>query len=405
WTGDLGGSLGGGRIEMLGRKDFQVKIRGHRVETGEIETALLTHDAVSETAILIKEEKGDNYLCAYIVPRKKIQVMALRLHLMEQLPEYMLPSHFTLLDKMPLTPTGKIDRKALPEPQTGDLEQPFKPAETPTEKKLVEIYAGVLDIDAGTIGLDSDFFQLGGHSLRGITVTLKIHKELNVKVQLPELFANSTIRKLAAIIDSARQDGYQSIEVAPESPHYPLSPAQKRLYIIQQMEAAATAYNITIVVRLEGELDHRKVEHSFRQLVDRHESFRTTFHMENGEPLQKIHKDVPFKIRYTDATGSKQGEQTEREIKKNICTFNLEKAPLLRVGLIKIAAETALPEKNIPEEKPETGNDGQYILMVDMHHIISDGTSMTILVREFMALYQGETLPPLRLQYKDYAAW
>jgi len=381
-TGDLARWLPDGNIEFLGRIDHQVKIRGFRIELGEVESQLLKHEAVKEVVVAAREDKsGNKYLCAYITAGKVLTVSELRGYLRKELPDYMVPSYFVQLGKMPLTPNGKIDRKALPEPDgsigTG---AEYEAPRNWMEEKLVGIWQEVLG--AEKIGIGDNFFDLGGHSIKATSMVLKIHKQMNVEVPLREVFKTPTIKGLSKYIRQQEKNIYASIEPVEEKEHYVSSSAQKRLYTLQQFDLSSTGYNIPGVMEIEGKLDAARLEDVFRKLVNRHEAFRTSFKLIGEEVVQKIHKEAELEIEHKAA----REEDVEEILRSFIRPFDLSKAPLIRVGLIKLH-----PEK--------------HILMYDMHHIISDGTSMGILMKEFAGLYEGKTLPELRLQYKDYAAW
>jgi len=392
-TGDLCRWLPDGTIEFLGRIDHQVKIRGFRIELGEIESRLSNHEEVKEAVVLARGE-GDRYLCAYIVVSKRGETSVdqtpsmakkLREYLSHSLPDYMIPAYFTVIEKIPLTANGKIDIKALPETvfQEDESGTGYAPR-NPIEEKLAEIWAEVLEreVPAG-IGIDDNFFELGGHSLKATALAGKIHKELNVKISLAEIFITPTIRGLAEYIKSAARDKYAFIGPAEQKEYYALSSAQKRLYILQQMELASTAYNIPefIPLTMVKETWLEKLEKTFIKLIERHESLRTSFQMVDEQPVQKVH----------DSVGSR-GEplcsplEVEGFMHKFVRPFDLAKAPLLRAALVR------------------TGED-ECLLLVDMHHIISDGVSHEVLKKDFIALYEGEELPLLRIQYKDFSQW
>jgi amino acid adenylation domain-containing protein len=389
-TGDLARWLPDGNIEFLGRMDHQVKIRGFRIELGEIESRLLSREEIKETVVLAKEkEDGEKYLCAYIVtgdrddPGGDSGTGELREYLNRLLPDYMVPSFFMKLDRMPLTPNGKINREALPVPDFKNDAPKYTAPRDAVERKLVEIWSQVLAIEKEKIGIDDNFFQLGGHSLRATILVSKIHKEFTVKVPLAEVFRVPTVRLLSGYIKGGDRYEYLPVEAAEKRDYYVLSSQQKRLYILQQMEEDNISYNLPMVVRLEGELNKEKFEKVFMQLIDRHESLRTSFGMMAEEPVQLVHDHVKFEIEYySSATGA----VGDRSLKYFPRPFDLSKAPLLRVGLI------------------ESGRE-QHILMLDMHHIITDGTSQEIFTQEFMALYGGKELPALRLQYNDFSGW
>jgi len=382
WTGDMGRLLEDDSIEFMGRKDFQIKIRGFRVELGEIESQLLKHPLVKEAVVLGKEDLGgEKYLCAYIVGHEKLPVLEIKEYLKKELPEYMIPSYFIQLDEMPLTPNGKLDRKALPTPDKNmNIRAEYEPPRNEIEEKLVNIWEEVLGID--NIGINHSFFELGGHSLKATNMAAKIFRELNVEVPLREIFKTPTIKGIAEYIKGMEENIYASIAAIEEKEYYPASSAQKRIYTLQQFEIKSTAYNMPKIMIIEGMLDKKRLEGSFKKLIERHESLRTSFELIDEAIVQKVHKEAAFSVDYIEI-----GEgQTDEIVKGYIKPFDLGKAPLLRVGLIKLAED-------------------KHILMADMHHIISDGVSMGILTKEFAELYGGKELPELRIQYKDYAAW
>ncbi|UCH93753.1 MAG: amino acid adenylation domain-containing protein [Candidatus Aminicenantes bacterium] len=414
-TGDLARWNAERQMEFAGRMDQQVKIRGFRIETGEIENRLLHYPGIKEAIVIARtDETGDPYLCAYMVPandyenEKKINVSDLDLYLSTCLPNYMIPSKYVIRDKLPVTSSGKVDRKSLPDPQWEDITGDYTPPQTPLQKSLIRIWADILGIDKSHIGIDSNFFQLGGHSLKATILFTRIHKELNIQVPLAEIFTSQTIRKLSRFIEGAAKNRFTPIKAIEEKEYYTLSSAQKRLYILQQMELSDTLYNMPQVIPLPGEWDIQKIENIFRKLIRRHESLRTDFHIIDGEPVQRIHKEVQFEIEYYDMKeveveekhleGTKGPAPLSKEpaarspqpaaalISSFSRSFDLSRAPLVRIGLINM-------------------DKGRHILMVDMHHIITDGFSQANLEREFAALLAEKKLPSLRLQYKDYAEW
>ena len=378
-TGDLGRILQTGDVEILGRADFQVKLRGMRIELGEIENQLLQL-GVKEAVVVAKEdEDGQKFLCAYYISASELTPGELREKLARELPEYMVPAYFIQLAKMPLTPNGKIDRKALPQPEMGTGVEYIAP-ETSTEEVLVQIWTEVLGTE--NIGVQHNFFDLGGHSLKAATIVTKIHKELNVDVPLKEIFLNPTIKQLAASIETAEENLYASIKPTPEREYYPVSSAQRRIYVLNQLEQGSLSYNFPRVLTVSGNLERERLENSIKALIQRHETLRSSFHTINGEIVQKIHPETNFQLTYSEAAK----DQVQSLVREFFQPFNLEKAPLLRVGLIHVAGEDD-------------------VLLFDTHHIISDGTSMDILVRDFVCLYEGQELPHLPIQYKDFAVW
>ncbi|MCP5104799.1 MAG: non-ribosomal peptide synthetase, partial [bacterium] len=291
------------------------------------------------------------------------------------LPDYMIPSFFVPLEELPLSLSGKMNRLLLPEPGIRSGREYVAPRDG-IEKKLVELWSVVLGVEKDKIGIDDNFFELGGHSLKGMMLSSKIHRELKVNLSLGDIFKFPVIRKLSKCIKEASEDEFLSIEAVEKSEYYKLSSAQKRFYVLAQMNFTGTDYNMPMCYQLEDP-DIQRLEAVFRQLIRRHETFRTFFIVVNEEPVQKILDIVEFEI---ETLPSSTG------LDDFIRPFDLREAPLLRVGLI-------------------DRGDRNYLLMIDMHHIISDGGSMGLFLQEVLALYRGEALNVLKLQYKDFARW
>jgi len=299
-----------------------------------------------------------------------------------------------------------VDRKALPEPKKETFDAVYKAPRNKREDTLAAVWAGILNIKKETIGIDNNFFELGGHSLNATLLISRIHKELRVKIPLIEIFQRQTIRELAEYIKHAQEEKYEGIKPAEKKEYYSLSSAQSRLYFLQRMDMESTAYHIHRVIPLGKNIQKNKLESALKKLVARHESLRTSFILVNEVPVQKIHDTVEFEIERYEPVGSGQwaigsrGEPlcspgapfhhssliTHHFVRAFIRPFDLAKAPLIRSALIKL-------------------QDGNHIWMVDMHHIVSDGTSVTILSQDFTALYRDEQLEPLRLHYKDFSIW
>jgi amino acid adenylation domain-containing protein len=392
-TGDLARQLPDGNIEFLERLDNQVKLRGFRIEMGEIETQLLKLDEINEAVVLAKtEDSGDKYLCAYIVTGNALppDIPAIKEKLSQNLPEFMIPAYFVPLEKIPLTVNGKIHHKALPDPEI-IAGKDHVPPRNELETKLAEIWADVLKVNKEVIGINANFFELGGHSLKATVLITRIHKELNVKVTMVELFRNQTIAELSAYITNAGPDKFVSIEPVETKEYYRLSSAQQRMYIMQQLDPGAIGYNISGASYIPRNFPPHRLEYLFQKLIHRHESFRTSIEEVNEKPMQRIHKDADFKIEYHKLPLVEEVDANHREIQKIIKNFvrpfDLGKPPFLRVGLI----ANAHRENNI--------------LLLDMHHIISDLVSHRVLSEELVKIYNGVELPPLKLQYKDYAQW
>jgi amino acid adenylation domain-containing protein len=381
-TGDLARVRFGRNIEFLGRIDLQVKIRGYRIELGEIENQILNVGGIKEVVVVVKEdETDDRFLCAYIVSDVKVNILALKESLGKELPDYMIPTYFVQVDNIPLTENGKIDKRALPDVDMEPGEDFVAPGDE-VESALAAIWSGVLAFDYDKIGINDNFFLLGGHSLRATILVSMIHKTLDVKIPFSVIFETPTIKGLADYIKSVKKDKYAAVEPVAKKDYYALSHGQKRVYVLQQMEEGNISYNGPEMVILEGNLEKEKLEDVFRKLIRRHESLRTSIELIDDEPFQKIHEEVDFVLEYFEASR----EKARKLVKSFVKPFDLGKAPLLRVRLIKVV---------------ET----KHILMVDMHHIISDGTSQEIFINDFLNLYSGKELPPLRIQYKDYSEW
>ncbi len=381
-TGDLGRFTAQGAIKVLGRIDFQVKLRGFRIELGEIETALLQHYAVNEAIVIARlDEKNDNYLCAYIVSNQAVSSEDLREYLFSELPDYMVPRYFIFLEKMPLASSGKIDRRQLPEP--GKVLDPGSAYVAPAneiEEKIAAIWQEVLKIEK--IGVNDNFTELGGHSLLIMSITAKIHRELNVELQLTDIFDNPTIKELSRLVMESQQTIFSAIEPVEEKEYYPLSSAQKRLFFLEQLENIGATYNMPMAVILNQEPDKKKFEKTIQALITRHETLRTSFALINNEAVQRVHLSVDFEIQEIQSNS----RSIDQIIKNSKCPFDLSRPPLIR---IRTAA--------LPEEK--------FLLMFEMHHIIGDGISMGILLNDFGLLYNQEKLPPLKIQYKDFSSW
>ncbi|MCP5049904.1 MAG: AMP-binding protein, partial [bacterium] len=296
-TGDLARWLPDGNIEFLGRIDHQVKIRGFRIELGEIENRLLMHPGIKEAVVVspVNREK-ERYLAAYIVAEKDLEPVELNEFLSRHLPGYMVPSYFIPMEKIPFTPSGKPDRKALPEPSAAAAGGSYTPPQNEIQSRLVSMWADLLDMEKDNIGIDANFFEIGGDSLKAINLIAIMHKELKVSISIKEFFDSSTIAGVARSISGAGVLEFRSLEPVEKREYYPLSSAQKRLYILRQMDERSVFYNIPHVMTLEGNVDMGKLGDCFRQLVSRHESLRTSFHMIGNQPVQRVHDRVEFEI-------------------------------------------------------------------------------------------------------------
>ncbi|MDK4204458.1 amino acid adenylation domain-containing protein [Bacillus velezensis] len=369
-TGDIARWTEDGLVEWLGRSDGQVKVRGYRIEPGEIEAAIRRIDGIREAAVTARTEHGETALYAYIEGRKSDDVRA---ELATRLPAYMMPAQFIEMSEWPVTPSGKLDRRALPAPGGSADRQAYTAPRNVTEMKLCALWEEVLK--NGPVGIRDHFFERGGHSLKATALVSRIAKEFGVQVPLQDIFARPTVEELASVIQDLEESPYEAIQPAKKQDTYPVSSAQKRMYVLQQLEDGGVGYNMPAVLELTGPLDRGRLEETFRQLIERHESLRTSFETgPDGEPVQRIHDSVPFQL--------DEAESADAFVRP----FCLEEAPLFRAALVK-------------------ESDERHLLLTDMHHIISDGVSVNTLIKEFGELYAGRSLAPMRLQYKDYAVW
>ncbi|KAF6616295.1 amino acid adenylation domain-containing protein, partial [Paenibacillus sp. EKM102P] len=359
-TGDLARWMPDGNIEYLGRIDHQVKIRGYRIELGEVEAQILKVEDVQEVIVLAQaDEQGQNQLVAYYVAEREVSAGELRSLLGEELPNYMVPSFLVQLEQMPLTPNGKIDRKALPAPE-GSLQTgaDYVAPRTWVEVKLAQIWQDVLGLTQA--GVKENFFEIGGHSLRATTLASKIHKELNKPLPLRSIFEAPTIEQLAVVLEQLDQVTYASIPVTEERSFYPLSSAQKRLYVLHQFDPQDVNYNMPSVLQVNGPLDVKRVEDVFRQLIARHATLRTRFDLIDSEPMQWVEDTVPFEVEYTKVQAEGATTDTDTRVNKEVqelvsCfvrPFDLQAAPLLRVGLVDLGVSGA-------------GQEPQHVLMLD----------------------------------------
>ena len=398
-TGDLGRFLPDGNIELLGRIDRQVKIRGMRVELDEIENVLLKFPSVKEAVVVLREISEQNgFLVGLITATEAGRsapepdgtfIPGLKQYLSERLPAYMVPADIVLVEEIPRKINGKVDYDKISD-LVEHLKTEYTAPENPVEKKLAVIWSELLGFQR--IGIHNSFFELGGNSLNMMSLIVKIHKEFNLRITLGEVFKNNTIQKQAQFIMAAARDKYAAIENVEKKEYYPLSSAQKRLYILQQMELNNVNYNLPTAVIFREAPQKEKLLNIFKKLITRHESLRTSFHMITDRPVQIINEAVDITVDFHNAgTAAREKDSGEYNLEIDewenhfVKPFDLSHAPLLRVTVI-----------NLGEE---------YLLLVDMHHIISDRSAQKILVKDFTGLYLGEELPQLRLQYKDYSQW
>ena len=394
-TGDMVKYLPDGNIEFIGRVDDQVKIRGYRIELGEIESVMNQCEQVQQAVVLAREDsQGNKRLVAYVVPHADFERDALISALKEKLPEYMVPSLFVELETLPLTANGKVDRKALPDPDAGELlkNQYVAPAND-TESRLAAIWQDVLEVDQ--VGINDDFFELGGHSLLAVRLISAIRKEFAVEMPIGDIFDYPTVRMLSAQL-SEGTDAEVLASIKPTIPrpeHIPLSFSQERLWFIDQLEGSVQ-YHVPAVLRLNGKLNNEALTHALETIVDRHETLRTVFRQEDGKPYQFVKPTGQWRLEEADSTNYVYDRAALQTYLKEIINepFDLTRDHMIRAHLLNLKKD-------------------EHLLVVNLHHIASDGWSRSILVREVVELYsafvenRNPRLVPLPVQYADYALW
>ncbi len=400
-TGDLGRVLKDGNFEFLGRKDQQVKIRGIRVELREIENLLLDHPLVKEAAVVDRDdESGNKCLCAYVVCAKDVDVSALKDYLALSLPDYMAPSFFMIMRALPRTTTGKIDRRALPSiaKARAAAGRAYIGPRTPVEEALAQIWSQILGLEK--IGVDKNFFEIGGRSLTATQVISQVNAAFDVELPLQAMFEFPTLGDMAGRVEIALRGRHKfkapAITRADRGQRMPLSYAQQRLWFVEQLDPGSASYNIPLAVRLKGRLNGAALRQSINEVVRRHEALRMVFSTYEGRPIQEIQPAGEIDLPIVDLSGLAGGEReaaARRMVEKEAGRgFDLSSGPVLRVMLGKLEEE-------------------DHVLAVTMHHIVSDGWSTVIWTKDVALLYEaycrGERspLPELVLQYVDFAAW
>jgi amino acid adenylation domain-containing protein len=406
-TGDVARYRADGNLEFLGRVDQQVKVRGFRIELGEVEARLVEHPGVQTAVVVVREDSpGEKRLVAYVVSEAaQPAVDGLRAYLKAVLPEYMVPGVFVFLERLPLTPNGKVDRNALPVPEVvGQLQRWYVAPRTLTEELLVGIWAEVLGLER--VGLHDHFFELGGHSLLATHVVSRLRSLFEVELPVRSVFESPTVAELAQAVERARVEGAglqaPPLVRVPRAGELPLSYAQERLWFLDQLEPGSAAYNMPGALRVRGELDRVAFARAMNEIVRRHEVLRTTFAVVDGQPVQVMVPALTLSIPTVDLSAlpeeSREAEVRHLAIEEAQRPFDLAVGPLLRVRLLDLGG---CAERGEPEQ----------VLLFTLHHIVSDGWSEDVLVREFATLYeafsqgQASPLPELPIQYADYAVW
>ena len=409
-SGDVARRRADGELEFLGRVDDQVKVRGHRIELGEIESTLTRLPGVAQAAVVLRRAGGENRLVAHVVPEAAgtdLGPDVLRAAAAEVLPDYMVPSAFSLLDRLPLTANGKIDRKALPDVDwAGQSGTGYTAPGTATEEILAGVWAGLLGLER--VGIHDNFFRVGGDSISGIRLISRIADATGVRMPARALFDHPTIAAFGAALDAATAGGGSAadrITPAPREGELPLSYAQRRLWFLNEFDPGGSEYNSGGALRLSGPLDVAALRTALDALVHRHESLRTVFASRSGEPVQVIRPPHPVELPVADLRGmdpDARDAEVERLLSEGVQQpFALDEGPLLRLLLVALG----------PEE---------HVLLLAIHHIVTDAWSTSVITRELGLLYHAALdgpgasaaeiagsadLPELPVQYADFAVW
>src|SRR5215213_7516873 len=395
-TGDLGRYRENGEIEYLGRADQQVKVRGYRIELGEIEEVLCEQEGVRQAAAVVRESEVGQQLVAYVCG-EAVSGAALRERVREKLPEYMVPQLVVMLEELPLLPNGKVDRRRLQELEVARAEV-RQGARTAIEELVCGIWAEVLRLEQ--VGVEEDFFDLGGHSLLATQVMSRVREVFGVEVPLRRLFETPPVAGLAQSVSVELQNGsglkLPEIKPAPDSAEPSLSFAQHRLWFLNQLEPDSVAYNMPIAVRMIGRLDVAALEQSVNEIVRRHKAVRTTFRDRMGQPVPIVSEVQEVEVSIIDLSPLSEAERNadllRRARREARLPFDLTEGPLLRTTLLRLSDE-------------------EHVFLITLHHIISDGWSLGVFIREVVALYEGfltatpARLPELPIQYQSFAHW
>jgi acyl carrier protein len=400
-TGDLARYLPDGNLEYLGRNDFQVKIRGFRIELGEIEARLSEHALVRDAVVEARDTGDEKRLAAYVIPADETietdeLVAALRAHLATTLPDYMVPAAFVRMGAWPLTPNGKLDRKALPAPDDeAYARREYEAPQGEIEQTLAGLWRELLQIER--VGRQDDFFELGGHSLTATRLLARIRQALGVELPVATVFARSTLMTLAQAVAEASATAQALLPIAPTPRDgvLPLSFAQQRLWFLAQLEGVSATYHIPVALRLRGALDRAALRRALDAVLARHEGLRSVFVAVDGQPqVRLLPETTGLSLIEHDLRGREDASLELARLSKEEARapFDLAQGPLIRGRLVQLAED-------------------DHVMLLTQHHIVSDGWSIGVLSRELTTLYQAfqqdqaNPLPRLTIQYPDYAAW
>lgn len=377
-SGDLARYRSDGNIEFLGRIDFQVKIRGFRIEPEEIEGVMLQYNSIREAVVVPrKDAQGMDYLCGYYTTSAKPEKKAFHDFLAKVLPDYMIPAFLIYMEHMPIATSGKIDKHKLPEPSVHrNIEKPANGV----EDALVEFWKEILGLEE--MGVTENFFDLGGHSLKITQLQSKINEFFHADINFSTLFKHPEIRQQAILIKKARKVSVDTIEQIPNQDYYPVSSAQKRLVFWEEMADTGLMNNIPLIIRFRGRVDEEKISQALDRIIGRHEALRTSFDIIRGEAVQIIHPGIRYKKKIIEL----QEDKFQDYLQHFIQPFDIRKAPLFRIVLVKFNAES-------------------YALLMDFHHCIFDGSSFVLFFNELGDIYSEHAPGPLRIQYRDFSDW
>ena len=383
-TGDFVRWLPDGNIEYINRIDNQVKIRGLRIELGEIENEILNCKSIKDAVVVVKNINNQQYICAYFTAKQEIVLDDLKESLLTKLPQYMVPNYFVQIEKMPLSHNGKLDRKSLPLPkQNESLDKVYFEPCNETEKKLEEIWKSALKLDKVSV-LDN-IFEIGGHSLILAVIILKVNESFDINVKIRDLYNNPNIRQFGECISKIHKEDrlYKNIKSVEKLQYYNTTSSQKRIFIMNEIEGDNLVYNMPYGFKIKGHLDKEKLEKAFNEVITHQQSLRTVFQFSDGILMQKVNEDVKLNLKCIEAADNNEVEEV---IRKFIRPFNLTEDLLIRCELIKI-------------------DKLNHILLVDMHHVISDGISIDIFIKDLFNSYSGKKLSKLEVQYTDYSMY
>ena len=387
-TGDLGRWIANGEIFYLGRKDKQVKVRGFRIDTGQVEHAIRSINGIEDVIVTAKKKENEDILCAFFISDGEITSQAIRTGLRTKLPSYMIPSVCIRMEAFPTNKSGKVDMRQLPDisfvqkMEAGDTKKGTK-----LEEQLREIYKEVLGLT--NVGLDENFFDLGGQSLKAMSMVNTVKKNLGKNMTVRDLMTYSTPRVLATFLEGASEVTLDPIrKIINRTGKYLQSDAQKRIFIVDQFDEEGLSYNLPMAFEIFGEIDMNKLQRALENMLQRNEILRTGFEVEGDNAYQIVHEEAMPDVEIMDISDMDIESDEERyahTMEGFVRPFDLDKPPLMRVRVVKCKLST--------------------VLMIDVHHIIADGYTMNLLVKEFNALYNGEELPEPMIQYCDYTEW